>query len=209
MNWQRILRKYIKKIKGKKDTYSRHKQILRKDTGESFKGHSFDFSFNANKKAEKGTLSVYNKYYSGQVGQHYNIDKNSTLSYYNISGSTPIWLAKKMSEIGEQFTGIPIGKTRQDGYSLEIDDNPIVLIDPLCYYVHYQVSTKGVSFNNHFENINELKSLTHFYRGLREKLKATTVAEILEYVYPCTKSTGILLYGRTGKTCGIKKSFTS
>lgn len=209
MNLQRILRKYIKKIKGKKDTHSRYKRILRRDIGESFKGHSFDFSFNADKKAKKGTLSIHNKYYSGQAGQHYNIDRNSTLSYYTITGDTPIWLAKKMSEIGEQFTGIPMGKTRQDGYSLEINDNPTVLIDPLYYYVHYQVSTKGVNFNNHFENINELKSLTYFYREIREKLKVGKVIEILEYIYPCTKPTGNFLDLRTGKTCRIKKSFTS
>ena len=152
-----------------------YKNIMKVEFGQSFKGHAFSFVYGT------GVLSINQSYFSGSVVQSYRIDDKTTRSTYGMGGQTPKWLVKKIQEVGIRYTNeIPDPNADiYQQYSLQINDNPYIEIYAGHYQLRYVIDTPGVGFNNHFENISELKRLGELYKSLRERIRQAPLDELV------------------------------
>lgn len=156
--------------------------IAKIEKGESFKGHSSRVSY-FQEANTKGEFIVDNFYYSGGVGQRYNIDNNTTLSTYSIQSTTPKWLAKKLDLIGDTLNpNHNLRKSSSDNWYIKLNDNPSIHIHQTYYNVKYDTIFEGVKFNTHYDNITELKELSLLYRKVRDKLKFSDMGEITKHI---------------------------
>ena len=183
--------------KVKKIEYCEYITIAKTGKTQDFKGHSFDISYEKSKDKE-GSIIVSNSYYSGGANQRYSIDDKQTISSYSIIGFLPIWLQTKLLTI--QATMVPdncnidIADNNEvwGGGIIELNDNPEIRIYMSEFNIKYTTLKKGVAFNDHFHNINELKQLQMLWRGLRNKLKSTDI-EVIANNLNYSSNKGILL----------------
>jgi len=183
------MKKLEKKLKKIEACFDDYQSIVKGGRNCLFKGHSFDVSFCNGIETDKGIINVTNAYYSGFVHQEYNIDKHMTNTTYHKRGNTPKWLREKLTILGKEVcpntTKVSTGGPWNTWF-IDIDANPKIVIYGNEYTIMYKTSKNEVKFNNHFDNINELKKLGELYKTLREKLKYSNVDIIKKYLngYP-------------------------
>ena len=165
------------------------KRILKLEPPRSFKGHYIDvvvmhpFSHD-----DKGSISINQRYLGGSVSQRFDIKAYKTYSSYTVTtGKTPKWLQTKITNIGDEY--LPPGKGNGQ---LIVDGNPKIDIWGEACYASYATEEDGCAFQNHFENINELKRLTGLLRRFKLQIKNLYVSEIMEFVEGGQLTNGVI-----------------
>jgi len=157
------------------------KKVLQIEHPQSFRGHSAEVGIQgAYNAAKKGLIYVNQRYLGGSVNQQFNIETNETYTSYTVTaGKTPKWLKAKIDELGEYLF---CGKIHmQKDYQLMLQENPKVDIWSGMSAASYAINEKGCCFNNHFENINEIKRLSKMLRTFKLKIKSSSVQKLAEH----------------------------
>jgi len=156
--------------------------IIKTERGKLFKGHSCVVGYNKDFES-KGEIVIDNCYYSGSSNQVYKIDDNITITRFLKQGTTPKWLSKLICEIGDKIGDDHKGKvSNSDNWHLHLEDNPLIRIHTAYYDLQYDSIYNGLKFNSHTDNIYELRELDLLYRRFRNKLKQSSIDDIIKHV---------------------------
>ncbi len=181
--------KNLFKGKGRKlsnePNFTEIKTITRAGRGELFRGNSVEIYHEKNVLKPKGSLVFSNCYYSGGVNQRYDMDENKTITSYSTHGRTAKWLQVKLIDLGKKYIIRNCSPGDLNFWSntyLQLEDNPCINVFNVEYNLIYNKSEEGPKFNDHYENIQELKHLNLLWRQFRNKLKSSDVNQLADYV---------------------------
>lgn len=138
-------------------------RIMKFDRNKLFKGHCGELYSYCNKE-----IILSNNYYSGNVTNKYSVSKGVTESRAYINSSNPKWLCDKLKSLQ---VALHAGITYDSGYYLIYMSSD-----------HIELQTRyvdeGISFSNHYDNINELKKCKKDLSLFIKTLKNTSINDI-------------------------------
>ena len=131
------------------------KRIMSFDNGKLFKGHSGGLH-----KLGDNILELVNCYWTNVVIQSFNISENTTERRYHMdTGENP----KYVRDI--------IDKAKHNHYRFILNDNVEVNLYDWSLQITKKTKLKGLNFQGHWDNINDLRELRKYVRGIKHNLK--------------------------------------
>jgi len=137
-------------------------RIMNFEPGKLFKGHAGGLH-----QVGEDTLELVNCYWTNVVVQSFNINENTTeRKYYMNAGENPKYVRDIMKN------------AKHDHYKFILNDNIEIDLYDWSLQITKKTKLKGLNFKNHWDNINDLKKLRNYVRGIKHNLKNNP--EILE-----------------------------
>ena len=133
------------------------KTIFNIRVGKSFKGHAMNLQTHC--FGESQIINFYNQYYMGSVNCNYYLDSNKTIVEITKSDIVPKYIREKIKD--EEF----VKKVDLSNGHIKVSITSFnILTTSLRTY-------DGIHFNNHYENINKLRTINEFTKKAKKTFK--------------------------------------
>ena len=156
-----------------------NKRVFRIERGRSFRGHAMELNVYNNPDGK--CISLFNHYLSGSVGCSYDIDNNITRIDYRCSSPTPKYIQYVLRELQIKSGVISeLNVTISNKFKIGGDSAVEVNINEYNMDFIMNSKNKGLTFNNHFDNINKLKEVIEFRKRIKKMFKQVDIISNLE-----------------------------
>lgn len=144
-------------------------RILKLDRGKTFKGHAVELVYTDTE------IILNHSYFNNSLIETYNTTKNITTSDYHYYPFTKIPIWYKDLEKRLQTLNLPNKVTIERGNysSIFYIGNHITF--------SYSKQNNGISFSNHYQNINRFHKMRFMYSILRKNLKKLSDEDLLSF----------------------------
>ncbi len=158
MGWFKKIREAIRSLsKSENKTNHNSKTVFNLRVGKSFKGHAMNLQthcFDGSK-----IINLYNQYYMGSVNCNYYVDSDKTVVEITKTEKAPKYIREKIKD-DEFIKKIDLS----DGHIKVSITSFNILTTSLRTY-------DGIRFNNHYENINKLRTINEFTKKAKKIFK--------------------------------------
>ena len=155
----------------------KYQRLLRIDRGQSFKGHQAELSIDT---LHNKTLSLHNTYFGGSIGFYYEINKNQTIKKIHTQIYTPKWLQKLYNDA---MSISSMNKQYSPEFRFDNNKGISIFVNQYSIYATKEEMIKGCAFQNHRNNINDIKDLYKELSSVRKYIKNKTAEELVIHLH--------------------------